>query len=193
MKIQKTTKRPIKFAALVISIIALLAGVLLYAAWQNDLFPFEGAEKEYQTGESVINMERGQTEKDLSDALKENPERKIQNNQTDTPAVAEVDVASGKQQANVILTNAGIFNNSVSAAGIITNIAEVDGQCRFTFVNADQIIEKTSKTLPNPTSTACETVSFPVSELPVDGEWKVKVTYTSTSSYGVSAEKGFAK
>ena len=157
----------------------------------NNLTPFESAGDFAKPGEEKVSLERSESEKEAIEALEDDPSLKTQNNQNDTPAEPEK-TSSGKNEANVLLTNAGISNGTVSASGFVTNLVEDGGDCSYKFTNGSSSVVKTSKTLMNPTSTTCETVSFPASEL-TSGNWKVVLSYSSSASTGASSQKEFTK
>lgn len=188
MKTKKSRSKPI----VVIAIIVALLGLYFAIAWFYRLVPFQEPRKALEPGDHFINMERTETEKQGFKDLQENPENKTKTEQTDVPEPPMVDGSTGKQEVNVLLTNAGVFNNLASASGMVTNSVEEGGLCTFVFSNGNSEITKTSSTLANPTSTSCETVSFPASELP-SGNWKVFLRYASDSSFGISNAKEFAK
>ena len=170
-----------------------LAGVYLAVARYMHLAPFANMNRTYQPGEQIVNMNRTDSEKQQTEALEKDPQKKLQNTQTDTPAAPATDSASGKQIANVLITNAGIFNGKVSASGFVSNVVESDGSCEYVFASDTQVIKKTSTTLPNATSTTCKTVSFPDTELATTGTWKVTLNYNSATSAGTSPVKEFQK
>ncbi|MGB4762510.1 MAG: hypothetical protein WBP12_04115 [Candidatus Saccharimonas sp.] len=174
--------------------LALASLMIVYAlvAFSFRLPPFTASEKESSVSPAgqYVNMDRTKAEKDASKALEENPEQKVQNNQTDTPTEPSTS-SNGKQSVNVLLTNSGVFNGTVSASGVVTNIVENAGSCKYVFTNGSTVVTKEVQTLTNPTSTTCETVSFPVSELKKDGTWTVQLKYSSASSEGASNTKEF--
>lgn len=192
MKIQKSNS---KNKSIIYVASGILAGAVIYfgAAWFFKLPPFTFMQKSYEPGEQVVNMDRTETEKKVTEDLQKNPDTKLDNKQNDTPSSPTVDNSTGKQQVNVLLTNTGIFNNTVSASGMVTNSVEQAGSCVFVFTNGASEITKTSEVLPNPSSTSCKTVSFPSSELAADGVWKVYIRYSSSISEGVSNTKEFTK
>lgn len=180
----RSSKKPI---IIVLVLLAVIGGYLAYA-WFNHLPPFPAKKESYQPGEQVVNMDRSETEKKASEDLKNNPETKLDNKQTDNPNTPVVDDTTGKQRVNVLLTNTGTFNNKVSASGMVTNAVEEGGTCTFVFTNGSTEVVKNSTTLTNPSSTSCTTVSFPSSELS-PGVWKVKIDYSSSASMGESNTK----
>lgn len=192
MRIQKSNS---KNRSIIYIASGVIAGVVIYfgVAWFFKLPPFALIQKSYEPGEQVVNMDRTETEKKTTEHLQKNPETKLDNSQNDTPPTPTVDNSTGKQQVNVLLTNAGIFNNTVSASGMVTDSVEQAGSCVFVFTNGTVEVTKTSGVLPNPSSTSCKTVSFPSSELVVNGVWKVYIRYSSSTSGGTSNTKEFTK
>ena len=132
-----------------------------------------------------VSTERTSQDKELEQKLNSNPEQKQQTTQTDHPAAPSVDKTTSLQQVNVILTNTGETNGFVSASGFVSNAIESTGTCTYVFTNGQKIVEKTSTTLTNSTSTTCKTVKFSASELSA-GTWKVQLKYSSPTSTGSS-------
>lgn len=173
------------------SVLIVAVGYLVYA-WNSSNPPFS-SRKSYSPGEYIVNKERSDSEKEVTKRIDENPEAKTQNSQTDKPIAPSVDEKTGLQAVNVLLTNTGIFNGTVSASGMVTDAIEDGGTCTFIFKNGTSKVEKTSKTMQNSTSTSCETVSFSSEELPTDGTWRVQISYSSPTSEGSSNTKEFTK
>jgi hypothetical protein len=181
-----------RFIAPAVALLALL-GFYLVIAWNKHLVPFANTDSSYEPGEQIVNMKKTETEKKATETIEKDPGKKLENSQTDKPAAPETNGTSGKQIANVLVTNAGIFNGQVSASGLVTNIAESGGACDFIFTNADLVITKTSGTMQGPSSTSCKTVSFSSDELSRAGTWSVYIHYVSPVSEGKSSPKEFQK
>lgn len=192
MKINQTKSSKLIKIFIVVGVLLVGAGVYLGVAWQKNLPPFSSLNKTYAPGEQTENLNRTDTEKKVTEELNKNPEKKLENPQTDTPSTPSASPTSGKQSANVLVTNVGVFNGRVSASGFVTNLAEEGGSCEYVFVSGGQLINKQSQTLVNTTSTTCKTVSFSADELS-SGVWKVHIKYTSPTSEGVSSDKEFTK
>lgn len=192
MKINRPKSSKLAKTLVLVGVLVIIVGVYLVVAWQKHLPPFSSLDKTYAPGEQTLNLDRTDTEKKASDDLTKNPEKKLENPQTDTPSTPNTNPSSGKQSANVLVTNAGVFNGKASASGFVTNIVEEGGLCDYVFTNGTQTISKQSQTLVNATSTTCKTVSFSADEL-TSGTWKVHIKYTSAASEGVSPDKEFAK
>jgi hypothetical protein len=137
--------------------------------------------------ENGVSIEQTPQDKKQEQDLKDDPTKKQQPTQTDRPTEPTVDQKSQLQQVNVVLTNTGVTNGTVSASGFVSNVIESNGTCKYIFTNGQKTVEKTSTTLTNPTSTTCKTVEFNSSELGT-GTWKVKINYSSSASTGVSNE-----
>lgn len=192
MKINRTQSSKLAKILIISGVILVCIGAYMFIAWQKNLIPFSLFPKTYGPGEQVINMNKTATEKKATEDLKSNPETKLENPQTDTPETPTVDPVQNKQEANVLITNVGIFNNKVSASGFVTNLVEEGGACTYMFTNGSQSIAKESQTLVNPTSTTCKTVSFSADELS-SGVWRVYIKYVSAGAEGVSNAKEFNK
>lgn len=188
-KKQSNSKRNKRILVILAVIVLLILGYGLYA-WKAKLPPFKDT---YDPSGTAVNMDRTDTEKAQSQKLQDDPKAKTQNDQTDTPAAPSTDQSTGKQQANVLLSRAGITNGTVSAGGVVTNVVESDGQCSYIFTNGSNTVTKVSQTMTNPSSTSCAVVSFPSSELKASGAWQVYIQYDSSTSSGKSNIKEFTK
>ena len=191
-QIKRTHMKKRTIIILIAAVTVLIAGYLV-AAYSNRIFPFARVTQNYDPGTHVINEEKSKAEQDTIDNLNNNPDNKVENEQTDTPKEPTVNTNTGKKEAAVLITNVGVFNETVSASGFITNVVESSGACTYTFTNGVNKIVKQSKVLSNPSSTTCETVSFPVSELSVAGTWSLTLSYSSAESAGLSQAREFSR
>ena len=188
LKTKKNYKNKAPLIIIAAVVLALIVGGAVFAFYKVNT-PLDTI----QPGEQGVNLERSDSEKAAEEALKDNPEEKLENEQTDTPVAPDETTSSGKQAVNVVLTNAGIYNGTVSVGGMVTNVVEETGVCSYVFTNQGSVVTKTSTTLVNPTSTTCTTVNFPSSELPTNGTWTVKLNYSSAKSEGSSNTKEISK
>lgn len=191
MIINKKRSKKIYILAAIAAVLAVTA-IYFVVAFAVKLPPFFESSESPKFGEQKVSLERSDAEKSATKSLEDNPELKTQNNQNDVPSTPN-ESSSGKTAVNVLVTNAAISNGTVSASGFVTNIVEEGGTCAYVFVNGTQEVTKSSGTLPNSTSTTCETVRFPASELTANGEWKVVIKYSSPSAAGISEEARFTK
>jgi hypothetical protein len=191
MRINKKQNSKTKIVAIIAAACIAVGIVYLGIAFANKYPPFT-KDSAIKIGDQTINLERSDAEKQKSQELSDNPDLKTENNQTDTPAAPTEKTDNGKQAVNVLLTSAGITNNTVRASGMVTNIVEEGGECTYTFTNGSSTVSKKSNTLTNPTSTTCEAVTFSPDELS-SGTWKVVLNYNSTNATGTSNTKEFTK
>lgn len=175
---------------IVLTAVATLAGVYLLYANLNHLPPF--ALSSPDPGDYTINLEKSDAEKQRTQELQQDPEQKIVNEQRDVPTMPSTNAETGKLNANVILSFVSIQNDIVAVGGYVTNVVEDGGLCTYTFTKGSEIIEKTAITMQNSTSTSCITTKFPSVELG-SGVWKVRLTYNSSASTGVSNIKELTK
>jgi len=132
-----------------------------------------------------VSIERTPWDLKLEQDLNKDLNKKLKTIQNDRPEPPQLDKSTHLQQVNVILTNVGEAENKVSASGFISDVAEPDGSCIFSFMKDKKILEKNSTTLSNRDSTTCKTVQFSATELGA-GTWKVKLKYRSSTSAGES-------
>ena len=176
VKIHKNKKRVI-----IITIILLAATAIVIIYWNL-------GQRQPQEDTPKIEMNRTETEKQISDQLKKNPDKKEDNSQRDQPASPNNTESGGKTGVNVLLTSTTITNSKVVASGFITNAVDNGGRCTFVFKRGDQIIKKISTTETNPTSTTCITVQVESSSF-TSGTWSVYIEYESDRYKGVSNQK----
>jgi uncharacterized membrane protein YiaA len=184
MKLKSThtkSSRKTKILIAVIALFLLIGGASVYALYVNNT-------RSTQKSDYETNLERSDAEKKASEDLKNNPEKKVENNQNDIPQTPEKSDQTSKAQVNVLLTTAGIYNGKVSAGGMVTNYIEEGGVCEYIFTNGDKVVKVNSITLINPTSMSCKTVNFSSNDLPVNGVWKVTLSYSSSGAAGSSNE-----
>lgn len=187
-KLKSTQKKTHKLM-MIIALSLVGAGIYLFAAWQYQLIPFSLFNKSYEPGEQIINMKRTDTEKQATKTIEDNPERKLQNTQTDKPKPPVVDSTSGKQVVNVMITSASIRDGVVNASGMVTNLVEAGGECIYVFKQGEQVVLRPVSTSTNATSTTCTRLTMPASELSRSGVWKVTLRYNSVNAEGVSSER----
>lgn len=176
VKIYKNKKRII-----IITIILLAATVVAIIYWNL-------GQRRTQEDIPKIEMNRTETEKQISDQLKKNPDKKEDNSQRDQPASPNNTKSGGKTAVNVLLTSTAITNSKVVASGFITNAVDNGGRCTFVFKRGGQTIKRVSTTETNPTSTTCITVQVESSSF-TSGTWSVYIEYESDRYKGISNQK----
>lgn len=178
MKVKTKNKYIRSFIIGVIMVILLAACAVVYY-----LLIHNRSESE----EPKVEMSKTETEKKKIQEIQENPEKKLENSQQDVPKppTAYDNDDETRTRASVLVTNVGAINQEISASGFAINITEEGGGCSFYFQQGDKIIQKSTSTLVNPSSTTCVTVRFPANELG-SGVWQVWLRYDSNNYTGVS-------
>ena len=96
----------------------------------------------------------------------------------------------GSVKATIYVNNTVVDDDKIVASANITNLVEENGTCTYTFTapsGKTQVI--TAETLPSPYDTPCADASIAKSET---GEWKLKVTYKSTTASGERESSNFS-
>lgn len=187
IKTKKTFSRKKTFLFVMVGLV-LVIGAAIYVQYALKATP-----RTFDTTKQGVNLERSVSEKAAESALKQNPEQKLENNQSDTPQLPTQPSQSGKIKVNVVLTNAENRKDVINAGGMITDIVESTGVCTYTFSSQGTTVTKTSSTLVNPTSTTCKSISFSAEELSNKGSWTVQLSYASDAYEGTSNEKEIIK
>ncbi len=139
--------------------------------------------------EQATSLDKSEAQKERERELLSDPSKKTEN-QADVPPQPIVDPSTGKQIVTVMITDAGMYDGKVEARGFVTNTVEQEGVCVYTFKKGGSTLSRQVSTLPNATSTTCQTVVIDVSELST-GMWTVVLEYSSTTSYGKSTTREF--
>lgn len=171
--------------AILISAVIVVAAAVVYTAvaYTQDLPPFG---KDTSTLPKNVNLKQSSSEKQAQKRAEQSPKTsKTTNSNTDTPSQPTASPTTGLKQVNVILTSASQNQATIQASGFVSNVVETDGVCTFVFTSGSKTVNKTSSTLPNPSSTACKTVDFPATDLS-PGTWSVQLLYKSSQSQGSS-------
>jgi hypothetical protein len=177
MRIQHQTNRRKKVALSALILALVVAGAFgVYTYLHRD---------DTKRDSSGTSLERTPQDLKLEEELKNDAAKKEQNTQTDQSTTPTVNQDTNLQQVNVVLTNTGQDNNTISASGFVSNAVEEGGVCKYIFSNGQKTIQKTSTTLVNASSTTCKTIRFDKSEL-TTGPWKVQIEYISSVSTGKS-------
>lgn len=90
------------------------------------------------------------------------------------------------QPVTPIITSAGQYDDQIEVRAFIPAIFETDGQCTITFTKGSEIFTQSAAGIADATTTRCDTVVIERSNFPSSGNWQVKVTYESNTSYGES-------
>jgi len=94
-------------------------------------------------------------------------------------------------QVTPIISYAGQFDSLVELSGFIPSKIEDGGTCTAIFSNDKAVVTKTSSATKDATTTRCNLISFPATELTPKGSWNVVLQYKSTTSQGSSSSINF--
>jgi hypothetical protein len=170
MKNQKT--KPSKKIILIVAVFALLLGAAIYF-WQNQ------SEKLSQTeSDKPINTidYSGPTdeEKEAGDLQKENNKSREETDGQTTPP----------SNADIVLVDAGQYENIVEVRAYVSNIYADDGNCSVKLTNGSQTITRTSEAFKDVKTTQCGTFKIDRTEFSAAGTWNLTVSYSSPTSVG---------
>ncbi|MDR1969884.1 MAG: hypothetical protein LBQ11_00850 [Candidatus Nomurabacteria bacterium] len=177
MKIQKKKSR--KAVLIVLLIVAfILAGGATY--WYLDTNGFFGrSDKDTGQQDNDDNqINNGTSNETPSDDNKGNNEK---------PPV-ETD-SEGKKIARLVIVDASQYDNIVEVRAGVTNLAEENGKCEFTFTKDTSSLTRTSDAIFSGTGIDCQTLEVPVENFPTKGAWKMVVKYSSATAAGISEIK----
>lgn len=103
----------------------------------------------------------------------------------DTPSQ---DTGQNKRNANVIITDAGQYDDIIEVRAFIPNHYE-EGTCTITFTQDTHKIVKQAPAYPDSSTTICTNPLINRSEFPESGTWKLVVSYSSNGAAGTSEVK----
>ena len=181
-KKQKNNKRIIIFSLLGLVIVA--AGTFGVLALVNS-----------ENNEESRNADHETAIYDENDPNKDNPDKYTfgddRKDELDDETTSENEKNNdGSVKATIYVNNTVVDDDKIVASANITNLVEENGTCTYTFTapsGKTQVI--TAETLPSPYDTPCADASIAKSET---GEWKLKVTYESTTASGESESLNFS-
>lgn len=85
--------------------------------------------------------------------------------------------------ASVVIVDVNQYDGQMEARAFVSNRIESGGQCTFTFVMGNAKVTKTSAAEADASTTQCQAISFPTSELS-KGTWAVTIAYKSQAASG---------
>lgn len=116
---------------------------------------------------------------DEQKAINEKEEEAIKNNPTPT-------------NANIFIVDASQYDDTIEVRAYISNILEDGGTCTATFTRGETSFTKTSTAFKDATTTQCGNMTIPRSDFSSAGDWRVTVSYASSSMTGQSSPKTMA-
>jgi hypothetical protein len=189
MKTTNTKNRtPLKITLAAVAILLLATGGWLAYAYASTTWPFSSSNSSLNTnesegGEGTINYDppTEQETKESQDAKERIQQENEKPNNTD-----KEDETSDKKNVNVGIAFADIVDSNLEIRAFTPSIIAGDGICTATVSKAGHsTITKTSNAFIDATSTICEPINIPKSQLSA-GTWTINVTYTSPKYTGSS-------
>lgn len=135
---------------------------------------------------------QGNSDKQQTAALQNDPSGKEKNSNSDKPAAPTTNEASSKKQVQMTASTDASSGTVFIRGGV--NYPVTNGTCYALLSGpSGQSIRKDTTLLPNPASTDCKTISIPNSELS-PGKWTFTLHYISVSDdyEGISSEVSFS-
>ena len=178
---QKTKK------ALVVTAIVVATALVGYAAtaYNVSLWPFSSTPNtSKETGEpNTVNYDPP-TDQEVEDG--QNAKKSTYNNlNSDEDGTSNGDTPdSNKTSVGVGIAFADVFESNLEVRAFTNGVVQA-GTCTVTVVKDGKTITKTSGAFIDASSTQCEPILIPKSQLS-SGTWSVMVTYSSNGAYGVS-------
>lgn len=94
---------------------------------------------------------------------------------------------SGIRQVKPLISNAGYYGSQIEVRSFIPEVYEAGGACTVTLAKGSDKVIRESFSVKGATTTDCPPAFIPRSDLPnAAGIWTVTVTYSSSTSQGVS-------
>ena len=188
MKIKTSKKQLSKKMLLAIAIVVLLcSGGLAYAYFQK-IGPFRVSPAPEQST-SVNYAPPTEEETTSSQDAKKNLPADSSDSDSSTPTAPDKNTnSSSKKSTNVGISYADIYNGKLEIRAFTNTVIEGTGTCTATVVMKDMEsmrLTKSSKAFIDATSTVCEPIYVPTSELH-SGTWRVTVAFSSPDHQGSS-------
>lgn len=188
MKIKTSKKQLSKKMLLAIAIVILLCSSGLVYAYLQKIGPFRTSPAPEQST-SINYAPPTEEETTSSQDAKKNLPADSSDSDSSTPTTPDKNTnSSSKKSTNVGISYADIYNGKLEIRAFTNTVIEGTGTCAATVVMKDMEsmrITKSSKAFIDASSTVCEPLYIPVSELH-KGTWKVSVTFSSPDHEGTS-------
>lgn len=97
---------------------------------------------------------------------------------------------SGSQKTvKPVITYAGLYNGEVQVGAYVSDTLDNSGICKAILTQGTTTLTKTVSAVTNANSMDCPEMVFAKSDLKTNGDWTVKVVYSSNSAAGTSDPK----
>ncbi len=161
-----------------LGIVILLLGYSAVGYTTKQLWPFSS-----QSSTSDSSNKSAENTPIRSDDQLDTIKDEAENNNSNTENSSDT---AQKKSVHIGVTYADVYDGNVEIRSFVSGVIEGTGTCKATLEQNGQVITKSSKAFIDSTTTQCEPIYIPINTLPSTGTWKVKVSYSSPSSEGVS-------
>lgn len=177
-----TLKRPSKkLAILLLAIVIVSLASILAFKMANSHNAKSSATTSSETTVNTVNYDPPTKEEVIAgDEQKDkNVQRDKVNSNTAPPAGS----------ANIVIVDAGQYDNTIEIRSFISNVYEDGGTCTVTFTKDSLSVSRANTAFKDATTTQCKPINIGRSEFPAAGDWKLVVSYTSPTISGSSTTK----
>lgn len=183
MKVNSRQKKS-KTIPIATAVILITTATLLTYTFIQKIGPFaSSAVNDLDQGGGAKISESSPTDQEVksSQDAKKNDSGNIDNEESVTPQSPE----KSKSTVSVGISYADVYNGKLEIRAFTTGAIEGNGTCTATVSNSSKTIVKSSDAFIDATSTQCEPIYIPVSELG-SGTWKVIVKFSAPDYAGTS-------
>lgn len=124
-----------------------------------------------------------------NDEIDANQDAKKNNDERSTQQEQDANQPGAKRTVEVGIAYADVYDNIIEIRAFTPSVIESNGTCTATLTQGSTQIVRTSKAFIDSSSSQCEPINIPASELPARGSWSLVVSYSSPASSGTSAPR----
>ena len=180
IRIKQTTNKK------TIVIIAILLLLLVLATIGYLLFKNSNFGNIFKSGNAPISQSK-ESDRPVNDVDYSGPsETDIEESQNGKKNIEENDSTTNSSSVPVAVSFADVVDNNVEIRAFIPGVIEGTGKCTATLNQGAQTIQRSSDAFIDASSSQCDPIYIPVSELPSKGTWSLVVVYTSSLHTGKS-------
>lgn len=182
---QRPTHKPLKTVLAVLAVLLLLAGAYLAYAYTQTKWPFTSSSSTSQPASEENSVDySGPSDSDIAESQNAKKDA-TPSTDTDSSSSSSPSNPSSKKTANVGISYADVNGSNLEIRAFVNNIIEGTGKCTATVTNGSSTITKSSDAFVDSSSSICEPIYIPTSQLST-GEWSVDVKYSSPTATGSS-------
>jgi len=166
------------FKAPLLALVVIVAGALVFAVWRSQRHGASDTSAPQATGQTPqVNLSPAtDQEKSDSEQHKEDTTLPAPSSNTETP---------NKKAVSPVIVNA-TMGESLTIRAYVSGVYEDGGTCTIEAVLENNKVSRQSEGFKDATTTICTAISIPRSEFSKPGNWKLTLTYDSTTAHGVS-------